>query len=346
MVVGWGEVNGDTDENRIYYQQYTAAGAPAGERVEVLHRGDTAAWYQGSTFVVAVDDPGDNALLVYLSDDARPNTLPGPDEDFTGQGHGVVRHLGADAGAPFGANQAPVAGRIADVTAQGVASSAIPLFPVFSDDRDADASLKFAVSGNTNEALISGTAIDPATGVLTLTYAPGQVGQAIVVVTATDTGGLSTKLYFNVKVQAGPTVVPNPNPTPTPNPTPEPQPQPAPVVGEPPALSPGTGIVVGRLMQKTAGAKRRKAPAAGVAVFLDADADGVKDQNEPTATTGADGSYAFTGLVAGRYQVRVGDEGWQVVTRKARKPRAVHIRTLQRRPARVKPILLVQAPTV
>lgn len=49
----------------------------------------------------------------------------------------------------------------------------------------------------------------------------------------------------------------------------------------------------------------------GRTVFLDLDADGERDQSEPTATTAADGSYAFIGLNHGTYEVRhVPPSGW------------------------------------
>ena len=86
--------------------------------------------------------------------------------------------------------------------------------------------------------------------------------------------------------------------------------------------------------------RRRKAPAAGVDVFLDADGDGARDANDPAVTTAADGSYAFTTLAAGRYQVRVSTAGWEVATRRARKARAVLIHPRQRKAAKVKPLVL------
>lgn len=43
---------------------------------------------------------------------------------------------------------------------------------------------------------------------------------------------------------------------------------------------------------------------AGVSLFLDTNSDGVREANEPMVTTNASGSYTFTGLAAGSYNIR------------------------------------------
>ena len=43
----------------------------------------------------------------------------------------------------------------------------------------------------------------------------------------------------------------------------------------------------------------------GFTVFLDANGNGSLDKNEPRRTTGRDGGYAFGGLAAGAYLVRL-----------------------------------------
>ncbi len=76
----------------------------------------------------------------------------------------------------------------------------IDLFAAFDDDFDADADLMYTVVGNTNKALFSGVSIDPATGQLTLAYAPDASGTADVTVRVTDTFGLFTEVTFPVDV--------------------------------------------------------------------------------------------------------------------------------------------------
>ncbi len=46
-------------------------------------------------------------------------------------------------------------------------------------------------------------------------------------------------------------------------------------------------------------------PISGVTVFIDLDADGTRDANEPFATTNASGGYQITGLVPGNYTVAI-----------------------------------------
>ncbi|YCM42164.1 SdrD B-like domain-containing protein [Verrucomicrobiaceae bacterium 227] len=48
-----------------------------------------------------------------------------------------------------------------------------------------------------------------------------------------------------------------------------------------------------------------EAPLSGVTLFLDLDNDGVKDANEPSATTDGNGAYLIDGLTAGTYEVMV-----------------------------------------
>jgi SdrD B-like protein len=50
---------------------------------------------------------------------------------------------------------------------------------------------------------------------------------------------------------------------------------------------------------------RGEAGVPGITVFLDADASGTRDANEPAATTGSGGAYVFRGVAPGRYDVRV-----------------------------------------
>ena len=102
-------------------------------------------------------------------------------------------------------NDAPTGGTIDDLTVpQGLAISTIDLRWAFTDVDDAVESLTFEVLGVTNADLFVSQAIDAATGVLTLYYDPGAFGQSDVTLRATDAGGLSAGLTFNVIVNAAP----------------------------------------------------------------------------------------------------------------------------------------------
>jgi RHS repeat-associated protein len=54
---------------------------------------------------------------------------------------------------------------------------------------------------------------------------------------------------------------------------------------------------------------------AGLVIFLDQNQNGLRDPGEPFTTTGADGSYAFTGLVPGSYRLKAErPPGWHVTS--------------------------------
>ena len=76
----------------------------------------------------------------------------------------------------------------------------IDLWATFTDVETADALLDYTVSGNTNPALFTSTGISPATGKLTLVFAPNKFGAADISVTATDEGGLFVTDLFAVTV--------------------------------------------------------------------------------------------------------------------------------------------------
>ena len=100
-------------------------------------------------------------------------------------------------------NSAPflVSGDIDDVTVNEDAPDfAIELFDEFDDNEDPDTDLVFAVDNNTNLGLFTSTDIDPATGILTLDFAPNAFGSADLTVSATDTDMASTSSTFTVTV--------------------------------------------------------------------------------------------------------------------------------------------------
>jgi hypothetical protein len=88
------------------------------------------------------------------------------------------------------ANDPPQAGTIAPVSVQEDAPDAtVSLFDVFSDSTDTDADLTYAVTANTSPSLFRSASINPATGVLTLAFAPDASGGADVTVRATTPAG-------------------------------------------------------------------------------------------------------------------------------------------------------------
>ncbi|BAY25920.1 peptidase-like protein [Calothrix sp. NIES-2100] len=104
------------------------------------------------------------------------------------------------------ANTAPTSSGIANVSVvQDAPDTVIDLFAAFSDAQDPDTALIYKVLGNTNSALFEATpSINPATGKLTLNYAPTATGTSQLTVQATDTGGLSTTTNFTVNVSPTP----------------------------------------------------------------------------------------------------------------------------------------------
>ena len=216
-------------------------------------------------------------------------------------------------------NLPPVALPIATVVVnQDAPDTVIDLRAAFDDPEDADAALRFGVTGNSNPGLFSAVTID-SNGALTLDYAPGVNGVAQLVVTATNTGSQSTASAFSVVISSPAAPVP---PIP-----------PAPPTGQPAA--PGPGSITGALFDDVdANGRRSRAepPLAGVRLFLDADGDGAYDAGETTVTTAADGSFTITNLAAGVYRVsaevpagRAGGAADVIVRGKAR-------------PVRVKPL--------
>ena len=69
-------------------------------------------------------------------------------------------------------------------------NTVIDLFAAFADTEDADASLTYTITANTNPALFAAIPIDGTAGTMTLDYAPNANGTANITVRATDTTGL------------------------------------------------------------------------------------------------------------------------------------------------------------
>ena len=80
---------------------------------------------------------------------------------------------------------------IANVTANaGLVSSAVDLWPAFADVAGPSSDLTYKVTDDTNPSLFSSLQIDPASGRMTLAYAPQVLGSSELTVRATDSGGV------------------------------------------------------------------------------------------------------------------------------------------------------------
>ncbi|NQT35840.1 MAG: hypothetical protein HQ581_00035 [Planctomycetes bacterium] len=98
-------------------------------------------------------------------------------------------------------NDAPRATPPVDISVPyGTAASTIDLFDVFHDPDDADATLVLGVVPMARADMFASWAVDPATGVLTLAYAPGQLGVGQILLRADDPSGRRTETTFLVEV--------------------------------------------------------------------------------------------------------------------------------------------------
>lgn len=315
---------GFTTNNTVVLGQYDADGNFLGQDLQY----PTDEYSAGNLGFVALDaeeDLSDAVLTWHRTDGA---TL-GDNDVYAIRMFDTAVAADPDPG-PEPVNTPPTSTGLANVdVAQDAPSTAVALFDAFADAQDADPDLRYRVISNNNANLFSSITVDPLTGLLMLDYAPGQSGTATLIVQATDLASASVESTFTVNVRGSG--------------TPPPPPGPGPGGEQLPSLA-GPHALGGRLFQKLVIAgkrKARKAPAAGVHVFVDANDDGVRNANEPAATSGADGSYAFSGIAAGRYRVRPLDAGsWQVVTKKGfLKPTIV--KPNARKPAKVKPLMLL-----
>jgi hypothetical protein len=171
------DIGGVQDEDvRIY--RFNAAGLPQGP-VTVAN---TFRQSQQLAPAIAADADGDFVVVWTNAVFNSPN-------------------LSEIAGQRFNILGAPASTGIADVSVDlDAPDTAISLFDAFYDDRDTDAQLTFAVTGNTNASLFTSVVVEPATGRLVLNYAPSAIGSARLTVRATDSSGQSGETSFNVTV--------------------------------------------------------------------------------------------------------------------------------------------------
>jgi hypothetical protein len=98
-------------------------------------------------------------------------------------------------------NNAPTTTGIADVTvAEDSAITNIDLNAVFDDADNLDTELTYSITGNTSIGLFSSTAINAATGELSLDYAVDVNGSSQISIRATDPSGASVDTLFTVTV--------------------------------------------------------------------------------------------------------------------------------------------------
>ena len=101
----------------------------------------------------------------------------------------------------FVIDRAPTTTGLPDVAVTvGTPESSVDLFGPFADDRDADNQLTYAVTGNTNPALVTSTTVDREAGTLTVAYASGLTGEAVLTVRASDRNGLYAEAALRVRV--------------------------------------------------------------------------------------------------------------------------------------------------
>uniref|UniRef100_UPI002B405AC3 putative Ig domain-containing protein n=1 Tax=Cellvibrio chitinivorans TaxID=3102792 RepID=UPI002B405AC3 len=99
-------------------------------------------------------------------------------------------------------NDVPTSNGIADIYLQaGAAPLQINLQNVFQDVENGTA-LLWSLVENTNIAIATGVQIDPATGVMTLTFAPRDGGSSLITLRAQDADGAAVETQFRVTLTA------------------------------------------------------------------------------------------------------------------------------------------------
>jgi hypothetical protein len=190
FVVAWESYGQDGSGYGVYAERYNAAGQELAELLPAARTGALQNEFRVNTYTtdkqafpsVAVDADGDFVVAWESS---------GQD----GSGFGIYAQR-------YGPNQPPTTLGIPAVTVQqDEAPTSLSLWDSFDDPNTADNSLDFSIVGDTNSALFSSTPIDNLTGKLTLNYAAGKSGQAMLTIRAVDPGGLFVDATLNVTVK-------------------------------------------------------------------------------------------------------------------------------------------------
>ena len=172
FTVSWSG-KGATDNQGIYAREYDSDGTALGGEQLINDTTDNAQEFAtvtsaSSGYVVVWSGKGD------------------------GDNDGVfMRQLGS----------APTASGVEDLSVHaGRVSSAVDLWSAFDDEENADWSLSYQITDNTNPDLFALIQIDTETGQLSLSYAVGAEGDADLTVRATDPGGLYVETTFTTTV--------------------------------------------------------------------------------------------------------------------------------------------------
>ncbi len=153
----------------------------------------------------------DYSYTAFVRDTTTADANYDPMRDLDGSGNidatdygFVLQKLGnlATTGDPAGVgNDAPTTSGLADIHVdEDAVDQVMSLFNAFDDLEDDVADLDFQVVGNSNTELFNSITINDVTGEITFDFADDAYGEAVIVVRATDTGGLFVETTVNVTV--------------------------------------------------------------------------------------------------------------------------------------------------
>ena len=172
FVIAWNG-KGSGDSNGVFIREYDAEGMALADESLVNGTTDNAQKFAtvaaaGSGYVVAWSGKG------------------------AGDSDGVfLRRLGSG----------PTVAEAEDLSLYtGCASTSVDLWSMFEDAEDADATLRYQVTGDTNPGLFTSVQIDPGTHSVKLDFPVGALGTAGLTLRATDPGGLYVEATFSVTV--------------------------------------------------------------------------------------------------------------------------------------------------
>ena len=215
---------------------------------------NTFADLDGDTLTYTAQLNGGGALPSWLSFDAATRTFSGTPTNAD-VGNITIDVIASDGNGGtvretfsitvVNVNDAPVSYGIADIYLEaGAAPIQINLQDVFHDLENGTA-LLWSLVENTNAVIASSVQIDPATGMMTLTFSPFEGGSSLITLRAQDAEGAAVETQFRVTLTAAETPEPTPPVTPPidkvpPIEVPAPPTERPPVLVVPPVLPPAT----------------------------------------------------------------------------------------------------------